>query len=351
MQGEGKISPIDPLTDPRWDDFVHNHRVGTVFHTSKWARVIRDTYQYEPCYFILEDSKKNILAGLPFFLIKNWWTNRRLVALPFTDECAILLDTEHSIEDVIMEIGNDKKVRAIEIRSHQEEIPNFKYFRCHSYYKLFRLDLTAGIDALWKGFKQKSIRYPIKKSQNLGVHIEKNTSADGVNLFYRLNLLTRKKHGVIPQPYTFFKNIYKELINSGMGFILVAIYHKRAIAASLFFHYKDTLYHKFNASDSNYLKYQPNHLILWEAIKWGVENGFKVLDLGRTSPDNYGLMSFKRHWGAKEIDLPYYYWPDIKGVSVTKESSIKYKIASSILKRTPIPVLKLAGTLFYKYLG
>lgn len=90
-------------------------------------------------------------------------------------------------------------------------------------------------------------------------------------------------------------------------------------------------------------------MILLYAVQYDYNKGIKYLDLGRTSPDNEGLMRFKRHWGAEEFDLPYYYYPEIKAVSSLKQSSLKYKIATSILKRTPTKVLELLGNNFYKY--
>lgn len=349
-----KIKIIDPSTDKRWDEFVADHPAGTVFHTSNWARVIQRTYGYKPYYFILEDSEEKIKAGLPSFLITHWLTGNRLICLPFTDECSPIITHEQNVDIVIFTIVKmikERKLNYVEIRGGKADFLNSFNFENHNYYKLFRLNLFCGIDNLWKGFKQKSIRYPIKKAQATNLKIENRNAENDMQIFYKLNLLTRQKHGIIPQPYRFFKNIYQELIIKKLAFLLIAQYKGKPVAASIFFLYKDTIYHKFNASDTNYLKYQPNHLILWEAIKYGVKMDYKYLDLGRTSPDNWGLMSFKRHWGAQEIDLPYYYWPKIKGAAATKERDMRYRIVSSVLKRTPASILKITGNLFYKHLG
>ena len=92
-------------------------------------------------------------------------------------------------------------------------------------------------------------------------------------------------------------------------------------------------------------------MIFWDAIQYANNNGIKYLDLGRTSPDNEGLMQFKRHWGAEEVDLPYYYYPEIKGTSSMKQSSLKYRVATSILRRTPSKFLEVLGNKFYRYLA
>lgn len=348
-----EIKIIDPSIDERWDEFVRNHPGGTIFHTTKWAGVLQKTYSYKPCFFAAEQDGK-FRAGFPFFIIKNFFSGSRLVALPFTDDCPPLFICPEDLKGIIFTITKMIKeicVQNVEIRTGYFNLFNEFNLKPYFYYKKFYLDLKPGLNFLWKRFKQKSIRYPIKKAQNYGVEISHSRDKEDVLLFYKLNLLTRKKHGVFPQPYKFFLNIHQKLLSSDYGFMLIAYYRNRPIAASIFFTYNHIIHHKFNASDPNYLRYQPNHLILWTAIQWAVENGYKIMDLGRTAPDNIGLMAFKRHWGAKEFDLPYYYWPNIRGASSTKESNVKYRIASSIISRTPLPVLKFAGHFFYKYFG
>jgi len=350
-----QVEIIDPSKDKRWDELVWNHPEGTIFHTSNWARVIQKSYGYQPYYCLYEDD--SIRAVFPAFLIPGKIWGKRLVCLPFTDECAPLFASHQNIVDngniilTIVKMIKSEKIKGIEIRGGNEYLLKNNDFVPLNYYKLFRLNLSPGLNLLWQKFKQKSVRYPIKKAQKLGIEVVHSDNLEGMASFYKLNLLTRKKHGVLPQPYNFFFNIYQEIINKGLGFILIAYYKSLPIASSIFFIYKKMIYHKFNASDINYLRHQPNHLILWTAIQWAVENGYGIFDLGRTSPDNKGLMLFKRHWGAQEFDLPYYYWPEIKGTSATKESSLKYKIASSVLRKTPISILKIAGNLFYKHLG
>jgi lipid II:glycine glycyltransferase (peptidoglycan interpeptide bridge formation enzyme) len=345
----------DPDKDKHWDKFVESHSEGTIFHTSHWSNVIRKTYGFEPKFFVNADG--DIKLGFPFFLIRNRIRGNRLVCLPFTDESPPLFSSDfnsgekENIITAIISLIKEERVGQIEIRGGESEFLKYANFKDFNYYRKFTLDLSKGLDHLWKGFKQKAIRYPIKKAQDYGVRITHSITREDMSVFYKLNLLTRKKHGVLPQPYKFFLNIYDEIIKKNFGFISIAYYKSIPIAASIFFTYNKIVHYKYNASIIDYLRYQPNHLILWSTIQWAVENGYKILDMGRTSPDNKGLMSFKRHWGAIETELHYYYYPDIQGVGAIPENSLKYKIASSIFKRLPLSVLKVMGNKFYKYLG
>ncbi len=348
-----QVKIIDPSKDKRWDEFADNHPQGTVFHLSNWARVLQKTYGYIPCYFILEDSDKKIKAGCPFFLIKSWVTGDRLVCLPFTDACFPLVTSDEdfgSLFSTVVEKAKREKADYIEVRG---ECPSVLlenlHFENRTYYKLFKLDLSPGTDSLWKGLK--TVRNPIRGAKRANLKIKKSETEKDMRNFYLLNLTTRKKHGILPQPYDFFKNIWQELVSNGLGFVLIAKYKSISIAGGVFFIYKDTIYYKFNASDRNYLQYHPNHLLQWQAIQYSCQNGYKYLDFGRAAPDNLGLIFFKRRWGMEEINLPYYYWPTVKGVTYTEQKSLKYRMITSVLRRTPTAVSKTAGELFYKYLG
>jgi len=341
---------INPFQNSRWNKFVGSHPKATIFHTANWARVLYRTYKYTPYYISLEDSNKNIKAGWPFFFIESGFTGNRFICLPFTDSCHPLITSEDDYKfmiNTVFDLIKDRRISYLETRGGKGASSLLR----NNYYKIFTLELSSGIDRLWQGLKQKSIRYPINKAKKTNIIIEMTKNFKDLKEFYTLNLQTRKKHGVIPQPFDFFKNIFEEIISKEYGFLSLAYIGKKLVAGSIFLTYKDTIYHKYNASDIDYLSLCPNHLIIWQAIEWAAKNNFKYFDFGRTAPDNIGLISFKRHWGTQEFDLPYYYWPEIKGITSTKESSLRYRVVSSLIKKMPIALCRIMGDLFYRHLG
>lgn len=345
---------IDPSLDRRWDVFVRAHPEGTIFHTSNWARVIQQSYGFLPYYIIQDDAAGGIRVGLPFFLLGNRITGRRLVSLPFTDRCAPLFsetDNSADIAGCILAAAKNAGADSIEIRSGicDALCSGSLRFSAFEYYQLFLLDLGKGLESIWSGFKQKSVRYPIKKAESSAVTVRRGNAESDMRIFHRLNTITRHRHGVFPQPYRFFENIYHELVSKGLAFLLIAEYRNRPIAASIFFTYRDSIHYKYNCSSGLYAAGQPNHLLLWHAIKEACEKKFKFMDFGRTAPDNAGLVSFKRHWGTMAVELPYYYYPGIKKTGGSLEKGYLYKAVSSLLKKMPVSVLERFGRIGYKY--
>ena len=163
--------------------------------------------------------------------------------------------------------------------------------------------------------------------------------------------MTRKKLGVLPQPYSFFKALFRHVISQHLGFLLMAEWEGKVIAGVLFLTYKDTIYYKFNASDKNYLQKRPNHLVIWEAMRYACANDYKHFDLGRCSPEEEGLRTFKSRWGAKEVNLPYYYYPEVKGFTTVPENSPRYRAMRLFSRVVPPFAFRVAGSLLYKHLA
>ena len=88
---------------------------------------------------------------------------------------------------------------------------------------------------------------------------------------------------------------------------------------------------------------------MWEAIKMYVANGSKSFNFGRTELDHKGLLQFKRGWGAREEAINYYKYDLVKNAFIKDSSRIKY--FNAIFQKLPLPLLKLAGHLFYRQVG
>jgi lipid II:glycine glycyltransferase (peptidoglycan interpeptide bridge formation enzyme) len=142
------------------------------------------------------------------------------------------------------------------------------------------------------------------------------------------------------------------MIAGNHGFILAAFHDSTIIAASIFLTVGKKIHYKYNASDPDLLKkLSPNHLLTWDVIQWGVDHGYASLDFGRSSPDNVGLIRYKNMWGMEDNELPYYYYPRVKGAVSKKESGLGYRLMTSMWRHVPLPVMEMMSPVLYKHLG
>jgi lipid II:glycine glycyltransferase (peptidoglycan interpeptide bridge formation enzyme) len=156
-------------------------------------------------------------------------------------------------------------------------------------------------------------------------------------------------HGLPPQPFYFFRDVYKHIISHKKGFVALATFNQRPIAGAVYFHIGDKAYYKYGASDRNYQHLRPNNLVMWEAVKWYVRNGFKHLSFGRTEPENEGLLQFKQGWGTREVIINYYKYSMEKHAFV--EDRFRDRTSYSFFQKLPSPLLNLVGFLFYRHVG
>ena len=94
-----------------------------------------------------------------------------------------------------------------------------------------------------------------------------------------------------------------------------------------------------------------NDLVLWKAIEWSVENGYKMLDFGRTDIENTGLRRFKAGWGSEEYPIRYYKYDVKHKVFVKNRWGRLDAIVTPAFGMMPIPVSRMIGTMLYRHLG
>ncbi len=339
---------INPLDYPNWDDLVLSTHDYSIFHSSAWAEVLHQTYRYTPSYFIIVEDGR-LLALLTIMEVKSLLIGKRGVSLPFSDHCEPIFSDGvlfRQMTDFIMTYGKEQGWKYIEFRGANvflgRESPS-------EYYVGHTLDLTNNINKIFFDFRG-STRRNIRKAEREGVVVKILTSSESMKIFYRLNCLTRKHHGLPPQPFHFFEKIYEHIIAKYLGFVALASYNKRNIAAAIFFHFGDKAIYKYSASDRNYQHVRANNLVMWESIKYYSQKGYKTLCLGRTEPDNKGLLQFKAGWGTQKQIINYHKY-DLRKESFVKNSYSSMRVYSRIFSLMPIPLLRITGAILYKHIG
>ncbi len=339
---------INPINYPQWDELLLSKEESSFFHSSHWARVLSESYHYTPLYFVLIRDN-NLCVAIPFMEVKSIFTGRRGVSLPFSDYCDPIVSKDVNFQDVlnyIIEYGRQSGWKYIEIRGERGFLKHLPY---SSYYYGHTLHLSQGKEQLFSNFRG-STKRNIKKAAKEGVQVKTCNSPESINEFYRLNCITRKGHGLPPQPYYFFKKVYEYIIKKKLGFIVLASYKEETISGAMYFHFGNKAIYKYGASDKRYLHLRPNNLVMWEAIKWYSMNGFRYFSFGRTEPDTNGQRQFKAGWGTNETTIKYYTYDLRKRDFITRKPHVS-GIHNKVFNAMPINLLKIAGSLLYKHVG
>ena len=117
------VYELNPLADPRWEEFLDRHPQASVFHTPGWLRGLRRTYGYEPCVVTTAAPGEALRNGIVFCVVKSWLTGKRAVSLPFADHCQPLVESSESLQvllDALREEQGRAKWKYVELRPAQE---------------------------------------------------------------------------------------------------------------------------------------------------------------------------------------------------------------------------------------
>jgi hypothetical protein len=342
------IQVVNPIEYENWNDMILNMPNYSFFHTSEWAQVLWKSYGYKPYYFVdVEDGKVDSI--LPVMSINSCITGKRGVSLPFSDHCEPLVYNGNHFKVVIdnaLNFGRKIGWKYIELRGGGEYLQTectSESFRGHI------IDIQSGIEKLF-GSLRDSTRRNIRKAEKEDVSIRIASSPDSVKDFTLLNFITRKKHGLPPQPESFFKAFYKYVIATGHGFISLASFKGKTIAASVFLLAGKKALFKYGASDEEYNHLRANNLVMWHAIQRCHALGCESIDLGRSELQNRGLNQFKAGWNPKEFTIHYYNYSFLRNKFVRSER-VNVRSWNNIFRKLPIPICKAIGSLSYRHFG
>lgn len=340
---------VNPTQFKGWNDLLQPHDSRSFFHTAEWARTLTESYNYTPQYFSLLENER-LIALLPVMQIKSILTGVRGVSLPFTDYCEPLLSEGVALESLLQEAkqyGKQVNWKSLELRGgalqpESGSLPSSIYYR-HT------LELTPSAADVFAKFRS-STKRNIKKAAKQDVNVTLTRTPEAMEKFYHLNCITRRRHGLPPQPLSFFRKVFEHIIAAGLGQIALANYHGTTVAAAVFFHFDGEALYKYGASNLEHQALRANNLVMWEGIKWYAENGFRSFCFGKTEPENSGLRQFKNGWGTKESEINYYKF-DLKNDRALQNGNQLHGFHNLIFQKMPVPVSRMVGKLLYRHMG
>ena len=124
----------------------------------------------------------------------------------------------------------------------------------------------------------------------------------------------------------------------------------RVVAAVWTLFYKDEVLPYYGGSVREYNRLGVNNFMYWMLMKYGMENGYRIFDFGR-SKKGTGSFSFKKRWGFTMTDLHYQY--DLVGQQVLPDTSPlnpRFSLAIRVWRRLPLFITNSLGPLVSKHL-
>jgi CelD/BcsL family acetyltransferase involved in cellulose biosynthesis len=348
-----KFEQIDPLNDSRWVEFLLRHPRASIFHSPEWLEALRRTYGYNPVVFTTNRAGEPLRGGVVFCKVNSWLVRTRLVSLPFSDHTEPLVPDQATMQSLLnfLAEGTEREQWAsVELRPPNalNTFTNWSSFKDGQQFVLHRLDLQPNLDILFRGLNKDSTQRKIRKAAREGMQYEEGRSDEQLQKFFQLSVMTRRRKGLPPPPFNWFRNVLDSL--GALAKIRIATTRVGNLAgAILTLSYKDTVLFKYGASDARYHSLGTMPFLLWQAIEDAKNKGATQFDFGRSEVENLGLIHFKTHFGAQQSLLNHKIFPARTWAPAANDRKLRY--AKKLFSLLPRQALILAGKLIYPHIG
>ncbi len=289
------IAIVRSLPEDQWGKFVENHPKGNIFHTPEMFQVFSRVKGYLPeLWAAIED--KNILALLlpvRITLMDGWLRN---------------LTTRSVVYGSVLCVSDEKGKKALAqlLQAYKHEVDGKPLFtelrnmfnldgiqpilRKHGFFYEdhlnYLISLTRLPEVIFQSFgrrTRKNIRRGLRQGE---VVIEEAKEWKQLAACYDLVHHTYRAAHVPLADLSLFKAAFDFLYPKRMVRFTLAHVDQTPIAASVELLYKDVIYGWYGGMDRTYSSYVPSELVMWDVLKWGAENGYRVYDFGGAgSPD------------------------------------------------------------------
>ena len=313
----------------------------TFYHCESWIEALRAAYGINLEVATLHRAGE--LRAAAVFARSRGLLSTRLIALPFSD-CAdpLALDAEARV-DLLRALAAANPATSIEVRGTAGPEP-WQNVDCFAQWSL---DLARPFSDLKAGFGR-TVRIGVKRAVRDHVRIECGTDRAYLARYFELQLITRRRLGVPPQPFKFFAAMHDRFARTGDIEIRFATFEGRDHAGSILLRSGDQLCYKWGARLED-CHPGANHLLVAAMIEAHAARA-AAIDFGRCDNRNAGLVRSKADVGCVARPLPYAFFPSAPRQISSEVLSGPAKIVSSLWKRLPLPVTRVLGAALYRYM-
>ena len=350
---------MDPIADPRWDEFVFSHHGASAYHLGAWAEINCRAYGARPRYLAAETPDGVLVGVLPLARSRGLVAGARLTSIPAARVAGPLGTTPQTETMLLRAAGarlGEYGARELIVRSftgsYRAELAELSRADDQPTWVLELPGTPEELPGCLHAGKR--IARSVRKAGRAGVTVRETSEPADLRAFYALYLETMRKHRSLPRRLTQLETSRQLLAGSGVYRLFVSELDRKIVAGGVFHLFGERLELLYNASDPRALDVQPNHALYWHAIEWAIVRGLRGFDFGGALPGT-SLGEFKRQWGAEPV--PIYRYTLRPGSPGGEEPAPPPRavgegdsIVARAWQRAPLKLTRAAGAVAYRYL-
>jgi GNAT acetyltransferase-like protein len=309
--------------ESNYDAFVGTVDGTHVTHTLGYRAVLRDALNARDVYLVAKVGGE-IVGALPLFIAEGPFGNV-LNSLPFYgSHGGVVIVDGRDPEEVFLALLSGLRELAEELdvttativtsplMSHADfydslASPWFVDERIGQICHLPSASDSRGIEeALADAFDPKRW-WDVRKSRRLGVRCERSDDVEDMRFLADVHRRNMNRLGVPPKDWRVFEAIMRHLPHDLGWRLFVSRLDGRRIGALLVLYHNQVAEYFVPAVLEEHRSTQAGSLLVFEAMKQAVADGYGLWNLGGTAPTGQeGVYRFKQRWGAE--DKPYRYF-------------------------------------------
>ncbi len=321
-----------------WTEALSEIIAHDVYYLPEYCRVFQENGDGTACLFISKGSSGYVVypflkreIDLPFANLSKKYFD---IITPYgyggptcsIDECKskLMQDFGREFHEYCMDNGIVSEfVRFHPIIQNQEYCSDFMevaYNRDTAY-----IDLSQSEDEIWNNMSS-THRNRVRKARTEGLTVENAAACQAsIDLFYEMYIKTMIKNNA-EQYYFFSREFFYRMLHhlkdsSSLFFVKLG---SKVISGVYLLHHGEKLHYHFNASDTDYLRYGSNNLLIYETALWGKEQGYSVYHLGGGYTGEDKLFRFKRKFSRNNL-FKFYIGKKVHNTKVYKTLCSKWR--------------------------
>lgn len=291
-----KIKILNNNHSKLWNDYLIKKKRYSPYALYEWSTIIENSYNI-PCIMIAAFNSKDEICGiLPLYKIKDYFNKITLYSFKYS-----FIYEDDSVRNDILKfvdrysIKNNINGLVISPNNLKNKLNDFDYIKT----KTVSMEIQDSEEKMWSVIRSKT-RNMIKKARKENITVRH--SKKNIKEFYEIYKNRMLDKGVRVHSYNFYENIKLKLKNNIEVFI--AEKDNNVIGTMFLIFFSENGAYAYGGSKL-FKGASPNQLLLWEMLKYCMENGIKNLDLGE-SEEGSGVFKFKIWFGGKPEDVIYY---------------------------------------------
>ena len=324
-----------------WEHFVDRQPGSSAFHTPSMVDLFTGVPGHRVSSFFMVHGDELVGLFILYHHQNGPFPFNRLTARGISWAGPLVRDRDPDLLDQLMASVSNKRDIYTEIRSINDlqwAMDGLKKagFVYDSHYDIFN-DISD-LDAAWgklKANRRNSVRRSIKRG--LEAEVKREVSVAEAEDCYHI---LKKRYREIKHPVPsrdFILGIQDHLVRGGQLVAVLTRVEGRIVGFLWALTHKEQVFDWYMAFDSVHADKFVTDRLVWEIMKWGGENGYKVFDFGGGGKPNvpYGVRQFKLQFGGELVESGRLRMVHRPALMKLGESGLKlYKKAKLISKLT-----------------